>query len=124
MSPDRDGEPGRSSRYRYRPMGLAYQGALEAVFSIVVATGAGYWADEAFGSSPWGVLAGATIGFAAFVLRLYRLGTALNQVPAEPESLEGEIHSQESSERSVRHPGRGAGSNGSNGSNGEDGNGA
>ena len=91
-------------------MGHAYQGALEAVFAVVLAMGAGYWADSAFGTSPWCLLAGATIGFAAFVLRLYRLGTSLNQVPAEPESPDAEIHTEERSEGSAGHPGRGAGS--------------
>ena len=67
-------------------MGPAYQGAMEAVFSIVVAMAAGYWADGYFGTSPWCVLLGATIGFAAFVLRLYRLGMALNPPPSEPGS--------------------------------------
>jgi len=122
---DREGESARSGRYRYKPMGLAYQGALEAVFAIVVGTGAGYWADSALGSSPWGLLVGATIGFAAFVLRLYRLGASLNRVTPEPESSEGEIHSAESSERAVRavgHPGRGPDSD--TGADGVDGNGA
>lgn len=70
-------------------MGAAYQGAMEAVFAIVVATAAGYWADGYFGTSPWCVLLGATIGFAAFVLRLYRLGTALNPPPSEPGTSAG-----------------------------------
>ena len=75
-----------ASRYRVRPMGAAYQGAMEAVFAIVLATGAGYWADESFGTSPVWLLTGATIGFAAFVLRLYRLGAVLNQTPEKNET--------------------------------------
>jgi F0F1-type ATP synthase assembly protein I len=120
MSPDPSGEqPGRS-RYAYRSMGRAYQGALEAVFAIVVATGAGYWADGAFGSSPWGVLAGATIGFAAFVLRLYRLGMSLNRASAQPESPENAIQPEESCERPARHPAR-AGHSGQSGDGGDGG---
>ena len=72
---------GLTDRYGYKPMGVAYQGAMESVFSIVVGTGAGYWADGYFDTSPWLLVAGATIGFAAFVLRLTRLGAALD--PAE-----------------------------------------
>jgi F0F1-type ATP synthase assembly protein I len=68
-------------RYGYKPMGAAYQGAMESVLSIAVGTGAGYWADGYFDTSPWLLAAGATIGFAAFVLRLTRLGAALD--PAE-----------------------------------------
>ncbi len=111
VSPNRGDEPDRQSRYRYRPMGQAYQGALEAVFSVVVATGAGYWADGAFGTSPWCLVAGATIGFAAFVLRLYRLGTSLDQASADeasaaPESPEDVIQPEEPCERPARYPGR------------------
>ncbi len=72
-----------ASRYRIRPMGAAYQGATEAVLAIVLATAAGYWADSSFGTSPLWLLVGATIGFAAFVLRLYRLGSLLNQAPED-----------------------------------------
>ena len=78
-----------ASRYRIRPMGAAYQGATEAVLAIVLATAGGYWADSSFGTSPLWLLVGATIGFAAFVLRLYRLGSLLNQAP-EDELASGE----------------------------------
>ena len=106
MSAEPSGEqPGRS-RYAYRSMGRAYQGALEAVFAIIVATGAGYWADGALGSSPWGLLAGATIGFAAFVLRLYRLGRSLDGASAAPESPGDAIQPEEPCERPARNPGR------------------
>ncbi len=122
MSAEPSGEqPGRS-RYAYRSMGRAYQGALEAVFAIIVATGAGYWADGALGSSPWGLLAGATIGFAAFVLRLYRLGMSLNRASAEPESPENAIQTEEPREHPARHPGR-AGDAGDTGQGGEGGSG-
>ena len=55
-------------------MGSAYQGAFEAVFSIVIGAGLGYAVDHRFGSEPWGVLVGLALGFGAFVLRLMRLG--------------------------------------------------
>ncbi len=97
-------------------MGVAYQGALEAVFAIIVATGAGYWADSAFGSSPWGLLAGATIGFAAFVLRLYRLGTALNPPSSEPgSSVRGEEGTTQPGDLRERPDGIERGRDGSNG---------
>jgi F0F1-type ATP synthase assembly protein I len=77
---------GFTDRYGYKPMGAAYQGAMESVLAIAVGTGAGYWADGYFGTRPWLLVAGATIGFAAFVLRLTRLGAALDQAasPQEP----------------------------------------
>ncbi len=77
-----------ASRYGVGPMGAAYQGAMEAIFAIVLATGAGYWADSSYGTSPVWLLTGATIGFAAFVLRLYRLGSVLNQAPDKNEKDE------------------------------------
>ena len=106
MSPDPGGEQPGPGRYGYRAMGQAYQGALEAVFAIVLATGAGYWVDSAFGSSPWCLLVGATIGFAAFVVRLYRLGTSLDPTSAALESPEDAIQPEEPCERPAWHPGR------------------
>ena len=66
------------------PHGAAYEGAMEAVFAIVIAIGLGYWADSSLGTSPWGLVAGAVLGFAAFVLRLLRMN-ALVQAAAEGE---------------------------------------
>jgi len=60
----------------------AYEGAFEAVGSILVATGLGYWFDQHYETTPIGVLVGAAVGFAAFVLRLFRLGRQLH--PEEP----------------------------------------
>jgi ATP synthase protein I len=54
--------------------GRAYQGALEAVFAIVIGAGVGYGVDSRFETGPWGVLVGIGLGFGAFVLRLVRLG--------------------------------------------------
>jgi F0F1-type ATP synthase assembly protein I len=51
----------------------AYQAALEAVFSIPVALGLGYWADTYFGTSPILLLVGLVLGFASFVLRIVRM---------------------------------------------------
>lgn len=59
--------------------GAAYQGTLEAVFAILIGTGIGYLADRSFGTSPALLLLGVALGFAAFVLRLWRLGRELNQ---------------------------------------------
>ena len=57
--------------------GDAYQGAFEAVMAVLVGAGAGYWADGHWGTSPYGVVAGVVIGFAAMVLRLLRMGREL-----------------------------------------------
>ena len=59
--------------------GAAYQGALEAVFAILIAGGIGYWVDSRWGTSPWGLALGFAVGFASFVLRLIRLGRQLNK---------------------------------------------
>ncbi|MBK7949804.1 MAG: AtpZ/AtpI family protein [Deltaproteobacteria bacterium] len=57
--------------------GDAYQGAFEAVMAVLVGAGAGYWADGYWDTTPYGVLAGVVIGFAAMVLRLLRMGREL-----------------------------------------------
>lgn len=48
-------------------LGLAF------VIAIALGTGAGYWVDERFGVSPWGVIVGFFLGFAAAVLNVYRI---------------------------------------------------
>jgi F0F1-type ATP synthase assembly protein I len=75
---DRRDERERSARRQ----GVAYQGALEAVFAILIAVGIGYWADGRFGTAPWLLLLGFVIGFASFVLRLVRLGRQLQAFPS------------------------------------------
>jgi F0F1-type ATP synthase assembly protein I len=72
-----------------RRAGAAYQGALEAVFAILISGGAGYWVDARFGSAPLGLLVGLAIGFGAFVLRLFRLGRQLERAAGpEPSGAE------------------------------------
>jgi F0F1-type ATP synthase assembly protein I len=56
-----------------KAQGAAYQGAMEAVLSVPIAVGFGYWADTHFGTSPRYLLVGAVIGFCAMVLRLARM---------------------------------------------------
>jgi len=96
VGPDRPkgtGEPRNPQvpeRFRYKPMGIAYQGALESVFAIALGTGAGWWADRHFDTSPVWLIVGATIGFGAFVLRLYRLGVSLNAAAGESDSPGGD----------------------------------
>ena len=73
--------PGRERMQRVatrNSAGGAYEGAFEAVGAILVATLLGYWFDEYFETTPIGLLAGAVIGFGAFVLRLVRLGRQLH----------------------------------------------
>jgi ATP synthase protein I len=70
----RRGEMGDGSRF-----GRAYQGAFEAVFSIVIGAGVGYGVDSRFATEPWGVLVGLGLGFGAFVLRLVRLGREFDE---------------------------------------------
>jgi F0F1-type ATP synthase assembly protein I len=68
----------RSIRLISRKGAIAYQGAFEAVISILVGAGLGAWADHGFGTSPILLLVGLAVGFGAFVLRLVRLGHKLN----------------------------------------------
>lgn len=83
--PERDrGQAELPARLRYKPMAAAYQGAVESVFALAIGVVAGWWADRYFGTTPWCLAVGATIGFAAFVLRLTRLGAALDPASSEP----------------------------------------
>lgn len=66
-----------------RKQGLAYQGAFEAVFAILIACGIGLWADSHYETTPRYLLIGTVIGFAAFVLRLVRLGRQLQEEPKD-----------------------------------------
>jgi F0F1-type ATP synthase assembly protein I len=56
----------------------AYQGAFEAIGSVLVAGAFGYWVDYRWETAPWGLLIGTAVGFAAMVLRLIRLGKELH----------------------------------------------
>jgi ATP synthase protein I len=62
-----------------RRQGAAYQGALEAVFAILIAAGIGYWADRRLGTSPWLLLLGFVVGFGSFVLRMVRLARQIRE---------------------------------------------
>jgi len=66
----------KSSRSRE---GSAYQGAMEAVFAILIASLAGYWADEYFGTTPRWLIVGVIIGFSSFVLRLLRMADLIEE---------------------------------------------
>jgi hypothetical protein len=52
----------------------AYQGAFEAVGSVLIACALGYWVDYRWDTAPIGLLVGAIVGFAAMVVRLLRMG--------------------------------------------------
>jgi len=67
----------RAQRAASSSFGNAYQGAFEAVMAILVGAGVGYWIDRRFETTPYGVIGGVVIGFAAMVLRLLRLGREL-----------------------------------------------
>jgi F0F1-type ATP synthase assembly protein I len=67
-----------------RRQGAAYQGALEAVFAILIAAGIGYWADGRLGTTPWLLLLGFVVGFGSFVLRMVRLARQIRE-GVEPE---------------------------------------
>ena len=81
---DRSTDEERAARQRTaQSQGLAYQGAFEAVFAILIAAGIGLWADRYFDTSPRYLLIGTGVGFASFVLRLLRLGRQLHPDASE-----------------------------------------
>jgi F0F1-type ATP synthase assembly protein I len=71
-----------------RRFGLAYQGAFESVFSILIGAGIGYWVDTRYDTAPIGLLLGLAAGFGAFILRLVRLARQMQRL-AEEESEDG-----------------------------------
>jgi F0F1-type ATP synthase assembly protein I len=79
MTNPQDGEE-RSEGPRNR-RAAAYQGAFEAVMAILIAVFLGDLADDHFGTAPRYLLVGFVIGFCSFVLRLVRLGRALQDTP-------------------------------------------
>lgn len=76
-TPQQESPQNEAEALAKRRQGLAYQGAFEAVAAIPIATGIGYWADGRFDTSPFLLILGAALGFAAFVTRLLRLGRQL-----------------------------------------------
>jgi F0F1-type ATP synthase assembly protein I len=58
---------------------VAYQGTVEAVFAILIAVGIGYLADRRLDTFPTFLFVGVGLGFAAFVLRLWRLGQEIQR---------------------------------------------
>ena len=61
---------------------------MEAVFATPVGLGLGYLADRSFETDPALMLIGGGIGFAAFELRLVRLGREIQPRGEEGESAE------------------------------------
>ena len=75
---------GPEQEQQVRGQGLAYQAAFEAVMAIPIAIGGGYWLDRHFDTAPILLIAGAAVGFGAFVLRLFQLGKQLRMLsPSE-----------------------------------------
>lgn len=79
-SPTEDPPPTRSQRGA-----RAYAGAFEAVLSILVGAGLGWWGDSELGTGPWLLLVGLGFGFATFVVRLSRLRAVVEAEAAEAE---------------------------------------
>ena len=52
--------------------------ALRGVLAVLVGAGVGYWVDRRWQTTPYGVIVGLVIGFAAMVLRLLRMGRELD----------------------------------------------
>lgn len=71
-----------------RRQALAYNGAIEAVMAIGIGGGLGYFADDYFHTSPFLLLLGFAVGFAAFFTRLARLRRTLESLERPPDRPE------------------------------------
>jgi|SoiMethySBSTD1v2_1073268.scaffolds.fasta_scaffold2734451_2 F0F1-type ATP synthase assembly protein I len=71
-----------------RRQAVAYQGAIEAVASIGIGGGLGYFADDHFDTSPILLLLGFVVGFGAFFVRLARLRRTLESIEKSPDRTE------------------------------------
>ena len=71
-----------------RRQAMAYQGAVEAVASIGIGGGLGYFADDHFDTSPILLLIGFAVGFGAFFVRLARLRRTLESTERPPDRPE------------------------------------
>ena len=60
-----------------------YQGSVEAVLALLIAMGVGYWLDERFDTDPWLLMAGVVFGFAAMVMRIWRMRVLVEDPPEE-----------------------------------------
>ena len=61
---------------------------------VLFGAGVGYWVDWRWDTTPYGVIIGLLIGFAAMVLRLLRLGRELvpgTEAGARPETNAGSV---------------------------------
>lgn len=85
--PHGQGEQGSPQESGTRGLGgraaSAYQGAIEAVFAVVITTALGYWLDGRLGTAPGFLLAGLAVGFAAFFVRLWRMRHLMGERPGE-----------------------------------------
>jgi F0F1-type ATP synthase assembly protein I len=70
-----------ANRAASRKGAVAYQGAMEAVLSILVGTGIGLWLDTKLATTPIFLLVGLAVGFGAFILRIVRLHKRLEETP-------------------------------------------
>jgi len=74
--PDGGGPPDDDQDRTVRSMaGLGIQFAGAVVLCVLL----GNWADKRFGTGPWGVLAGAAVGFGAGLFTLVRAGRRAEQ---------------------------------------------
>ena len=106
--PDYPGKK-RFVRMTARTGGGAYEGAAEAVGAILVATLLGYGIDLHFETSPIALVIGAGIGFAAFVVRLMRLG---RQLHGDEMTYGSGVNKKGSSDKSSKGAGNAIGASG------------
>lgn len=76
----------------------AYQGAFEAIGSVLIAGAFGYWVDTRWDTAPVGLLIGTAVGFAAMVLRLVRLGKEIHPDESQASNESNELNDAERSD--------------------------
>jgi len=60
-------------------LGIAVKLGTEMTVATLLGAGIGYWADQFFGTKPWGIVMGVVFGGAAGMLNVYRAAQVMTE---------------------------------------------
>ncbi|GGK39300.1 hypothetical protein GCM10011322_28010 [Salinarimonas ramus] len=78
---DRDARAGSRAASDMSGLGKALRFSAEFIAGIFAGTGIGWALDQVAGTSPWGMIVGLVLGFAAGMLNIMRAAGELNRRP-------------------------------------------